>query len=122
MDTNSSFCTAEAQSKPLLRVRPVGVGKYTNPNGPVISMPYEAKTRGVKVAHTVRACKLLCPEMVFVKSYPPKYREMYARMVRIMRRWSPEVKGMSIDEMCVNFTGSPALKSMTMQEIGMRIK
>lgn len=122
MDTNSSFATTEQQSRPLLRNRVVGVGKYVNPNGPVISISPEAKAAGLKGINTVRDCKLLCPEIVIIKSDPPKYREMYSRMVRIMQRWSPEVKGMSIDEMCVNFAGNPALKRMTMQEIGMKIK
>ena len=122
MDTNSSFATTEQQSRPLLRHRAIGVGKYTNPNGPVISISPEAKAAGLKGINTVRDCKLVCPEIVVVKSDPPKYREMYSRMIRIMQRWSPEVKGMSIDEMCVNFAGNPALKRMNMQEIGMQIK
>jgi DNA polymerase-4 len=122
MDVNSSFCTSEAQSKPLLRNRPIGVGKYTNPNGPVISISTEAKAAGLKGINNVRNCKLICPDIVIIKSDPPKYREMYARLIKIMRRWSPEVIGKSIDEMCVNFNGNPALRQMTMQEIGMKIK
>lgn len=122
IDMNSSFARTEQQAHVLMRDKPVGVGKYTTPNGPVISPSTEAKKLGIKTAHTVRDCKLLCPEIVIVKSDPPKYREMHRRLVRIFREWSPDVLGKSIDEACICFERSPALKRYTMEEIALKIK
>lgn len=82
----------------------------------------EAKRFGIKMANTVRDCKLLCPEIVIVKSDPPKYREMHRRMIRIFQEWTPDVLGKSIDEACLCFSNSPALKRFTMEEIAMKIK
>ena len=70
----------------------------------------------------MRDCKLLCPEIVIVKSDPPKYREMHQRMIRVFHEWTPDVLGKSIDEACLCFSHSPALKRFTMEEIGTRIK
>lgn len=50
IDMNSSFARTEQQAHPRLRDVPVGVGKYTNPNGPVISPSVEAKRYGIKTA------------------------------------------------------------------------
>src|SRR5690606_17143696 len=98
VDMNSSFARSEQQAHPRLRDRPIGVGKYTNPNGPIISPSVEAKRCGIKTAATVRSAKLLCPEIVVIKSDPPKYREMHRRMLKVFNRWSPDVLAKSIDE------------------------
>lgn len=122
IDMNSSFARTEQQAHPRLRGVPVGVGKYTNPNGPVISPSVEAKRYGIKTAHTVRNSRLLCPQIRILKSDPPKYREMHRRMISVFNRWSPDVLGKSIDEACISLEGSPALKRFTMREIAHEIK
>lgn len=122
IDMNSSFARTEQQAHPRLRGVPVGVGKYTNPNGPVISPSVEAKRYGIKTAHSVRNCRLLCPEIRILKSDPPKYREMHRRMLKIFQRWSPDVVAKSIDECCISFEGSPALRRHSMEEIAREIK
>lgn len=117
VDMNSSFARAEQQAHPLMRNKPIGVGKYTNPNGPVISLSVEANRFGIKTAHTVRDYKLLCPDIVILKSDPPKYREMHQRMMDVFYEWAPDVLGKSIDEACLCFSNSLVLKRFTMEEI-----
>ena len=58
-DMNSSFASSEQQAHPLMRFKPLGVGKYLGPNGPIISPSVEAKRAGVKGITTVRDAKMI---------------------------------------------------------------
>lgn len=121
-DMNSSFASSEQQAHPLMRFKPLGVGKYLGPNGPIISPSVEAKRAGVKGITTVRDAKLIAPEMLLVQSDPAKYREMHRRLVRIFKKWAPVVNPRSIDEAVMEFTGSPALKKWDLHQIARMIK
>lgn len=121
-DMNSSFASIEQQAHFLDRGKPLGVAKYTNPNGPVIGPSKEAKLYGIKTAHNVRNCRLLCPEIIIRQSDPAKYREAHRRFCRLFRSYSPDVLPKSIDEVVIDFEHTPALKHRSIVDIAREIK
>jgi DNA polymerase-4 len=122
IDLNSCFAMIEQQARPHLRGVPVGVAANVSPGGCVISPSYEAKRRGVKVGFRVRDALEVCPDMVILPPDPDKYFDAHARFVKIFRTYSPSVVPRSIDEAVIDFSGTPALRRASLEDIGREIK
>lgn len=122
IDMNASFARAEQQARPLLRGIPVGVAAYTGPGGCVVSPSVEAKAKGIKTATNVRGARMLDPNIVILPPDPNLYREVHKRFCKIYRDYSPDVNPKSIDEAVIDFSGTPILKRMSLEEIGLEIK
>lgn len=122
VDLNAAFARAEQQAMPLWRGKPLGVTPFASDGGCVISPSYELKAQGVTTAMRIRDARMLSPNMVLRQSNPPLYREVHRRFCKIFREYSPDVVPKSIDEAVIFLRGTPALKSRSMEDIGMEIK
>ena len=122
VDLNAAFARAEQQAWPRLRGKPVGVTPFPSPGGAIISPSYELKAAGVKTAMRIRDARLLSPNLILKQSSPPLYREVHRRFCRIFRDYSPDVYPKSIDEAVILLRGTPALKTRSMEDIGLEIK
>jgi DNA polymerase-4 len=122
VDMNASFARAEQQARKLLRGKPVGVAAYTTPNGCVVSPSVEAKALGVKTAVRVADAKMLAPGIVILPPDPHLYREVHRRFCKVYREVAPGVTPKSIDEATFDVAGTPALRAMTVEEIGRYVK
>lgn len=121
IDLNSCFATVEQQANPLIRQKPVVVAAYSSPGGCVVSPSVEAKQWGIRVGHTVRDAKLLCPSVVVLTPDPPKYRDVHLKFKQLFSDYSPSVIPKSIDEAIIDFTGTVALQR-GLENIGYEIK
>lgn len=122
IDLNSAFASAEQQAWPSLRGRPMGVTNRLSKECCVIAASYEAKALGIKVGVRRSEAMALCPDFVLLETDPSKYTWMYQNLLRIMKTYSPNIKMKSIDEGIIDFHGTRAINSRSLEAIGMEIK
>lgn len=122
IDLNSAFASAEQQAWPNLRGRPMGVTNRLSPECCVIAASYEAKALGIKVGVRRSEAMALCPEFIMLETDPSKYTYMYLNLLRIMKKYSPNIKMKSIDEGVIDFHGIAGINTSQMIKIGLEIK
>ncbi len=121
-DLNAAFASATQQQWEFLRGKPVGVTPVKVPGGAIISPSYELKAYGVKVGTRNFEAMRDVPGLVLVQSNAPLYKEVHVRFVNIFLDYSPDVVAKSIDEVVIDFTGTPIRKRKSMEEIAIEIK
>ena len=77
--------------------------------GVVSAASYEARAFGVHSAMPLRTAAALCPGGVFVPVQGAKYQVVSRQVMAILRRFTPQVEPVSIDEAFLDVTGSQAL-------------
>jgi DNA polymerase-4 len=123
IDLNSAFATAEQQAHPSLRGKPMGVTNRLSKECCVIAASYEAKAIGIKVGMRRSEAVAICPKFILLETDPPKYNDVYQKLIKIMRSYSPKIKMKSIDEGIIDFHGlEPVLNGRTLEDIGYEIK
>src|SRR5437660_7631503 len=66
--------------------------------------------------------KAIFPGVLMREPNPPLYREVSDKLIEIMERHSPDVLRMSIDEASTNLAGTPGLKKLGPEGVGLAIK
>ena len=106
LDMDAFYAEVERRDHPEWRGRPVIVGG--SPAGPdrgvVASASYEARRRGIRAGMPMWYARRLCPDGIFVRPRFARYTEASLEIVAYLRRFSPEVHVLSIDECLVNLT------------------
>ena len=103
-DLDAFFAAVEQRDSPELRGKPVMVGGAGG-RGVVTAASYEARQFGVHAAMPGARARRLCPHGVFVRGNFRKYQAESARVMRILRAYSPTVEAISIDEAFLDATG-----------------
>jgi DNA polymerase-4 len=110
VDLDAFFAAVEQRDRPELRGRPVVVGGGgPNQRGVVSAASYEARAFGVHSAMPLRQAGRLCPQAVFLPVDGAKYQSVSRDVMAILRRFSPLVEPISIDEAFIDVTGSRPL-------------
>lgn len=110
VDMDAFFASVEQLDHPEWRGRPVIVGGRPEDRRSVVSTAsYEARKFGVRSAMPSAAAYRLCPHAVFTRGRMGRYAEMSALIMDILGKYSPDVCQMSIDEACVDLTGTERL-------------
>ncbi|HEU4672301.1 MAG TPA: DNA polymerase IV [Candidatus Limnocylindrales bacterium] len=110
VDLDAFFASVEQRDRPELRGRPVVVGGGgPTDRGVVSAASYEARVFGIRSAMPLRTAAALCPEAVFVPVDGRKYDAVSRQVMAILRRFTPQVEPVSIDEAFLDVTGSTAL-------------
>jgi DNA polymerase-4 len=110
VDLDAFFAAVEQRDHPELRGRPVVVGiGGANDRGVVSAASYEARRFGVHSAMPIRTAKRLCPDCQFVPVNGAQYQRVSRDVMAILRRFTPLVEPISIDEAFMDVTGSRAL-------------
>ena len=110
MDLDAFFAAVEQRDHPELRGKPVIVGGGgPNQRGVVSTASYEARRFGVHSAMPLRTAGRLCPHGVFLPVDGRKYQAVSREVMAILRRFTPQVQTVSIDEAFLDVTGSRAL-------------
>ena len=110
VDLDAFFAAVEQRDHPELRGRPVAVGMGgTNDRGVVSAASYEARKFGVHSAMPIRTARRLCPDCVFVPVDGRTYQRVSREVMAILRRFTPLVEPISIDEAFLDVTASRAL-------------
>ena len=109
-DLDAFFAAVEQRDNPNLRGKPVIVGGGgPNDRGVVSTASYEARKFGVRSAMPLRTAGALCPHGIFVPVNGHKYSAVSRQVMDILRRFSPLVEQLSIDEAFVDLTGTEGL-------------
>ena len=110
VDLDAFFAAVEQRDRPELRGRPVVVGGGgPGDRGVVSAASYEARAFGVHSAMPLRTAAALCPSAVFLPVDGPKYGTASRQVMAILRRFTPRVEQVSIDEAFLDVAGSEAL-------------
>ena len=110
VDLDAFFAAVEQRDNPALRGRPVIVGGGgPNDRGVVSAASYEARPFGVRSAMPLRTAAALCPDAIFVPVNGRKYAAASREVMAILRRYTPRIEQISIDEAFLDVTGTDAL-------------
>jgi DNA polymerase-4 len=109
VDLDAFFAAVEQRDRPELRGRPVIVGGAPGSRGVVSAASYEARRYGVRSAMPLRTAAALCPGGVFLPVDGAKYRRASGQVMAVLRRFTPRVEQISIDEAFLDVAGSEAL-------------
>ena len=121
VDLDAFFAAVEQRDHPELRGKPVIVGGDPRSRGVVSTCSYEARKFGVHSAMPLRTALSLCPDGIFVPVDGAKYQRVSREVMTVLRRFTPAVEQVSIDEAFLDVTGSEGLFG-TAPEIARRIK
>jgi len=110
VDLDAFFAAIEQRDRPELRGRPVVVGVGSrHDRGVVSAASYEARRFGVHSAMPLRTAAALCPEAAFVPVDGRKYARVSGQVMDILRRFTPAVEPVSIDEAFLDVAGCEVL-------------
>jgi DNA polymerase-4 len=122
VDLDAFFAAVEQRDHPELRGKPVIVGGGgPNDRGVVSTASYEARAYGVHSAMSLREAGRRCPHGIFVPVDGAKYTAASKDVMAVLRRFTPLVEPISIDEAFLDVTGSRVLFGDGRQ-IGQQIK
>jgi DNA polymerase-4 len=103
------FVSVEELFDPSLKGKPVVVGGRPNERGVVSAASYAARKFGVHSALPLRTAYKLCPQAIFVDGHPERYRDYSHKVYDVLCSFSPLVEMASIDEACLDMTGTERL-------------
>jgi DNA polymerase-4 len=111
VDLDAFFAAVEQRDRPELRGRPVVVGGAggEDARGVVSAASYEARRFGIHSAMSLREAYRRCPDAVFLPVDGRRYQAASRDVMAILRRYTPLVEPISIDEAFLDVTGSAAL-------------
>ena len=107
LDCDAFYASVEKRDDPALRDQPVIVGGGVR--GVVTTACYIARMSGVRSAMPMFKARKLCPEAVVVPPNFAKYRAESRRIMDKLRRLTPLVQTLSLDEAWVDLSGTERL-------------
>ncbi len=120
VDMDAFYASVEQLDRPEIRGLPVIVGG-AGARGVVATASYEARRFGVRSAMPGSIARRLCPSGIFIAPRMERYVEVSAAVFAILREFTPQVEGLSLDEAFLDVGGSRRLHG-AMTEIGPRIR
>lgn len=109
VDLDAFFASVEQRDRPELRGKPVIVGGEPGGRGVVSAASYEARAFGVHSAMSLTEAGRRCPDGVFLPVDGRRYQQASRDVMTILRRFTPQMEPISIDEAFLDVTGSAAL-------------
>lgn len=107
IDFDAFFAQVEQRDNPKLRGKPVSVGgSEDGKKGIVMTASYEARKLGVDTGMSVLEAKRICPELISLPCYGPKYEGIMQSLLESLKDFVPEecIEQYSIDECFVDFS------------------
>lgn len=106
----SSTLAPSAESTSTCEKQPLPVASTASGGrGVVAAASYAARKYGIHSAMPIAKAKRLCPHAIFLRGSHQHYGEYSAKVFKILRRYSPLVEPMSLDEAFVDLTGCEKL-------------
>ncbi|MEU7280142.1 DNA polymerase IV [Streptomyces sp. NPDC045431] len=125
LDMDAFFAAAEQAAKPSLRGKPVVVGGL-GPRGVVATASYEARRFGVHSAMPMAQARRLAPNAAYLVPRFTLYRAVSDQVMELLRRLSPLVEPLSLDEAFVDLeageAGGTARDAATARATGERLR
>jgi DNA polymerase IV len=116
LDMDCFYAAIEVRDRPSLRGKPVGVGGTRN-RGVLTTCNYEARKFGVRSAMPTFMALQRCPNLIVLPTRFDVYRREAAVIRGILRRFTPLVEPLSLDEAYLDVTAHPAEPDLLAQEI-----
>lgn len=107
VDCDAFYASVEKARHPELADRPLIVGGGVR--GVVTTACYIARLSGVQSAMPMFKARRLCPDAVVIRPDMAAYADVARRMRGMMRRLTPLVQPLSIDEAALDLSGTQAL-------------
>ena len=104
-DMDAFFASVEQVQHPEYRGQPLIVGG-PEARGVVSAASYEARAFGVHSAMPIWQARQLCPQGIYVPVNGPACAEASRRALDIYQSYTPRLDPISIDEACLDLTGS----------------
>lgn len=124
LDLDAFFASVEVLRDPSLQHKPFAVGGGGE-RGVVATANYIARRYGVKSAMPGSHARRLCPQLIFVKPDPTRYREMSKRVLALLSEVTDVIEPASIDEFYLDLTENTLFKgsaSLTVQALRDKIR
>lgn len=109
VDMDAFFASIEQRDNPDLRNRPVVVGGSPETRGVVAAASYEARRFGIKSAMPMATAVRLCPGLHIISARHGKYKAVSEQLMAILRKYTPLVEPVSLDEAYLDVTGCTRL-------------
>ena len=109
VDLDAFLAAVEQRDRPELRGLPVIVGGDPRGRGVVSAASYEARRFGVHSAMSLNEALRRCPDGVFLPVDGRRYQQASRDVMGVLRRFTPQVEPISIDEAFLDVTGSRQL-------------
>lgn len=110
VDLDAFFASVEQLDHPEWRGKPVIVGGLPGePRSVVSTASYEARKFGVHSAMPVSMAYRLCPKGIYTHGHYERYSELSEKVMEILKKYSPDINRISIDEASVDITGTELL-------------
>ncbi|MEC8322512.1 MAG: DNA polymerase IV [Pseudomonadota bacterium] len=114
IDCDAFFAAIEKRDNPELEDKPVIIGG--GQRGVVSTACYIARIRGVNSAMPMFKALKLCPDAVVIKPQMEKYAEAGYQIRELMKKLTPLVQPISIDEAFLDLRGTEKLHGLTPAE------
>ncbi len=108
IDMDAFFAAVEQRDHPRLRGEPLVVGGASG-RGVVAAASYAARQYGIHSAMPMFQAKQRCPHLIIVPPRKKRYAEISRSVMGILRRYSPIVEQVSIDEAYLDTSGCDRL-------------
>src|SRR5438093_10144601 len=122
VDLNCAFASIEQQHDPALRGKVLAQEEYAPDAATIDCTSRVARDLGIKTGMKVFEAKALFPTVIVREPNPPRYRDVSDKLIEILRRHSPDVLRMSIDEASLDLAGTPDLKRLGPEGVARAIK
>lgn len=123
LDFDAFYAQVEQRDTPSLRGKPVSVGGTPDGKGIVMTASYEARALGIDTGMSVWQAKQICPELISLPCYGPKYEAIMDNLTSELKTFVPEecIEQYSIDECFLDI--SPVVKNFReAEELAKQIK
>jgi DNA polymerase-4 len=102
------YAAVEQRDRPELRGQPVIVGGI-GARGVVSTASYEARVFGVHSAMPMSEARRRCPNGIYLAPRMSVYKEASEQVFEILKRFTPLVQGLSLDEAFLDVTASQSI-------------
>jgi DNA polymerase-4 len=107
LDLDAFFCAVEELHDPTLRGKKFAVGGSPDGRGVISSCSYAARKYGVRSAMPTSQALRRCPGLILLSVNHPHYSEYSHRVIAVMKKFTPLVEQVSIDEAFLDVSDLP---------------